>query len=55
MIANLCVSALAFNAPTRSRITMSGPTINGWTPDTSKFVAGLPGAISPLGAFDPVG
>jgi hypothetical protein len=40
MIANLCLSTLAFN---------------GWTADTSKFVAGLPGAISPLGNFDPIG
>jgi hypothetical protein len=32
-----------------------GPTLNGWTPDASKPCYGLPGAISPLGYFDPVG
>ena len=31
------------------------PTVNGWTADPSKFCAGLPGALSPLGEFDPVG
>ncbi|MGK3737697.1 MAG: hypothetical protein ACI8RD_008070, partial [Bacillariaceae sp.] len=31
------------------------PTINGWTADPTKFCAGLPGAISPLGNFDPLG
>ena len=32
-----------------------GPTLNGWTPDADKACFGLPGAISPLGYFDPVG
>lgn len=32
-----------------------GPTLNGWTPDASKGCFGLPGAISPLGYFDPLG
>jgi len=31
------------------------PTVNGWTADTDKFFAGLPGAIAPLGEFDPLG
>eukprot|EP00548_Thalassiothrix_antarctica_P003907 CAMPEP_0194134924 /NCGR_PEP_ID=MMETSP0152-20130528/4993_1 /TAXON_ID=1049557 /ORGANISM="Thalassiothrix antarctica, Strain L6-D1" /LENGTH=239 /DNA_ID=CAMNT_0038830885 /DNA_START=207 /DNA_END=926 /DNA_ORIENTATION=+ len=31
------------------------PTVNGWTADPSKFCAGLPGAVSPLGEFDPLG
>ena len=31
------------------------PTLNGWTADPSKFCAGLPGAVSPLGEFDPLG
>lgn len=31
------------------------PTVNGWTADPSKFCAGLPGAIAPLGEFDPLG
>ena len=32
-----------------------GPTINGWTPDADKPCYGLPGAIEPLGYFDPLG
>jgi hypothetical protein len=32
-----------------------GPTLNGWTPDASKPCFGLPGAIAPLGYFDPLG
>jgi hypothetical protein len=31
------------------------PTINGWTADPAAFCAGLPGAIAPLGNFDPLG
>merc|ERR1712070_996400 len=31
------------------------PTINGWTADPSKFCWGLPGALSPMGDFDPAG
>lgn len=31
------------------------PTINGWTADPDAFCAGLPGALSPLGDFDPAG
>ena len=31
------------------------PTLNGWTADPSAFCAGLPGAIAPLGNFDPLG
>jgi len=30
-------------------------TINGWTADPKKFCAGLPGALSPMGEFDPLG
>ena len=32
-----------------------GPTLNGWTPDAKKPCFGLPGAIPPLGYFDPMG
>merc|ERR1712216_376448 len=35
--------------------TPSYPTVNGWTADPAKFCAGLPGALSPLGEFDPIG
>jgi hypothetical protein len=31
------------------------PTINGWTADPKAFCAGLPGSVSPLGQFDPLG
>ena len=31
------------------------PAINGWVPDDSKAVWGLPGAIAPTGLFDPAG
>jgi len=31
------------------------PTINGWTADPDKFCAGLPGALAPVGEFDPAG
>lgn len=31
------------------------PTINGWTADPNAFCGGLPGAVSPLGNFDPLG
>jgi len=30
------------------------PTVNGWTADPDKFCAGLPGALSPMGEFDPL-
>jgi len=33
---------------------VSYPTVNGWTADPNKFCAGLPGALSPLGDFDPL-
>jgi len=33
----------------------SFPTVNGWTADSDTFCAGLPGAIAPLGEFDPLG
>jgi len=31
------------------------PTLNGWTADPNAFCAGLPGAVAPLGNFDPLG
>jgi len=31
------------------------PEVNGWTADSSKFCAGLPGSVAPLGQFDPLG
>lgn len=29
--------------------------INGWAPDVSKPLYGLPGAVAPTGYFDPIG
>jgi hypothetical protein len=31
------------------------PEVNGWSADPSKFCAGLPGSVAPLGEFDPLG
>lgn len=31
------------------------PSVAGWTPDASQPCYGLPGAIAPLGYFDPLG
>lgn len=31
------------------------PSLNGWVADPSKFCAGLPGNVAPLGNFDPLG
>lgn len=31
------------------------PTVNGWTADPAVFCAGLPGALAPVGNFDPFG
>jgi len=31
------------------------PTLNGWTADKNTFCAGLPGALAPMGNFDPAG
>ena len=33
--------------------TKEWPTINGWKADPTKFCAGLPGSVAPLGEFDP--
>jgi len=65
------VSVLAFAsvasalAPTPSKTALrmaesgmdmkSYPSINGWIADSSKFCAGLPGSVAPLGNFDPWG
>jgi len=66
----LLAPAAAFNMPgslssaptglsaTVEEVTNTEPqymTINGWTADPSKFCAGLPGALAPVGNFDPLG
>jgi hypothetical protein len=35
--------------------TKEWPTVNGWKADPTKFCAGLPGSVAPLGEFDPLG
>lgn len=49
------VSAFA-PQPTKTATTCLSayPTINGWTADPDKFCAGLPGALAPVGEFDPL-
>lgn len=54
-----CGSCAAF-APTnkvnKASTTSLGATgLNGWVPDESKFAYGLPGSISPIRNFDPLG
>jgi len=52
------VSSVAAFAPQPLTIKSSSlnayPTVNGWTADESKFCAGLPGALAPVGEFDPL-
>ena len=45
----------ASNDPAVPPKPVLGPTLNGWTPDASEPCYGLPGAIPPLGYFDPMG
>lgn len=51
-------SAFAPVANTRSssvETTSLAASLNGWTPDSSKFCYGLPGSLAPVGEFDPLG
>mmetsp|Transcript_42933 Transcript_42933/g.105863 ORF Transcript_42933/g.105863 Transcript_42933/m.105863 type:complete len:225 (+) Transcript_42933:73-747(+) len=59
-LASAAFVAPAMRAPLSSAVRMSteppaAPSVNGWTYSKSAFVGGLPGAISPLGEFDPLG
>merc|ERR1711865_798215 len=36
-------------------VSLSAASMNGWEPDSSKFAYGLPGSLSPVGDFDPLG
>jgi hypothetical protein len=49
--------AVAFApAAKTTQLTAVNAALNGWEPDSSKFVSGLPGAIAPFGkGFDPFG
>jgi len=40
---------------TLSSSKASYPTINGWSANPNEFCAGLPGALAPMGEFDPLG
>ena len=54
----LCLASAAGFAPApsqRSRTLATQATLNGWTPDESQFAYGLPGALDPVGNFDPAG
>lgn len=49
------VSAFAPQPMKTSKTSLDAyPTVNGWTADPDKFCAGLPGALSPMGEFDPL-
>ena len=48
-------SAEAVAAVAVEEVAALGPTLNGWTPDAALPCYGLPGAIAPLGFFDPLG
>jgi len=51
---NKRTTGTSLNVATTQSIT-SYPSVNGWTADPEKFCLGLPGAIAPLGEFDPLG
>lgn len=54
--ASLAASAAAFAPSTQTvRTTALQATLNGWTPDESKFAWGLPGSLDPAPEFDPFG
>jgi Chlorophyll A-B binding protein len=50
------VSAFAPAMNPTQTVTALSATLNGWTPDETKFAYGLPGAVAPFGeGFDPFG
>merc|ERR1719231_907552 len=57
IVALMLGSAAAFAPPRSARTARSSVSmnLNGWAPDSSKFCYGLPGAIAPVGDFDPLG
>jgi len=52
---SLSMSDTVIKADIEEPVAETYPTINGWTADPEAFCAGLPGACSPLGNFDPLG
>jgi len=60
LAASLLSAASAFapiaNKPTATALNAaSSMETNGWVPDESAFAYGLPGALAPVGNFDPLG
>jgi len=51
---DLSMADTAAEEPVVEEVVPKYPTVNGWTADPNKFCAGLPGALSPLGEFDPL-
>lgn len=53
------LSSVAAFAPNSLKASSSSlgayPTVNGWTANENAFCAGLPGALAPMGDFDPLG
>ena len=59
LVLPIFVSSAAAFAPqlpkaTSTCLNAEYPEVNGWTADESKFCAGLPGALAPVGEFDPL-
>jgi len=53
----LPTAATAFATPKSTPIVtaLAASDLNGWVPDESAFAWGLPGALDPVGDFDPLG
>ena len=48
-------SASAFAPAPQTGRASTSLNLNGWVADESKFCFGLPGALAPVGEFDPAG
>lgn len=58
LIAIIAPTAAAFVAPLAKSTpfaTSLSSDLNGWSPNESEFAFGLPGALDPVGNFDPLG
>jgi len=61
LVLPIFISSAAAFAPSSLKATSTSlnvaskyPEVNGWTADESAFCAGLPGALAPVGEFDPL-
>ena len=58
LVLPIFVSSVTAFSPQSLKISSTSldayPTVNGWTADPDKFCAGLPGALAPVGEFDPL-